>query len=344
MIPPGHRDDAAGASPSSPAMLAAVEAELRSVLRGVLPEPYAEMDSMVGHHLGWEPGAAPGKRIRPMLTLLCAASAGGDWRRAVPAAASVELIHNFSLVHDDIEDSSQTRRGRPTVWSRWGIPQAINTGDFLYVTSHLACHRLIAAGTSVETAHAAQHELDDASLQLTLGQHLDMAFEQRPIVPAEEYLRMIAGKTASLLAAAAAVGAMVAQASSTACDAYRRFGWRLGMAFQLLDDLLGIWGEPDQTGKSVADDLRQGKKTYPVLLGLERSPEFADLWASARETTPDVEGLRKALKACGAESDTRREAETHTGQAMEALEAARPRPPAASELKALAEGLLRRDR
>src|SRR3989304_559789 len=102
---------------------------------------------------------------------------------------------------------------RPTVWSRWGVPQAINTGDFLYVTSHLACHRLIAAGTSVKTAHAAQHELDDASLQLTLGQHLDMAFEQRPIVPAEEYLRMIAGKTASLLAAAAAVGALGAGGS-----------------------------------------------------------------------------------------------------------------------------------
>jgi len=344
MSPPGQPHSAGIASPASPAMLAAVESELRSVLRDLLPEPYAEMNLMVGHHFGWEAGAAPGKRIRPMLTLLCAASAGGDWRRAVPAAASVELIHNFSLVHDDIEDSSETRRGRPTVWSRWGIPQAINTGDFLYVASHLACHRLIAAGASVETALAAQHELDEASLHLTLGQHLDMAFEKRPTVPAEEYLHMIAGKTASLLAAAAAVGALVAEASAAACDAYRRFGWRLGMAFQLLDDLLGIWGEPDQTGKSVADDLRQGKKTYPVLLGLQRSPEFAGLWASARKTTPDVEGLSRALKACGAESDTRSEALTHTEQAMQALEAARPRPPAATELKALAETLLRRDR
>src|SRR3989304_1430921 len=128
---------------------------------------------------------------------------------------------------------------------------------------------------------------------------------------------MIAGKTASLLMAAAGVGAVVAQASSMVCDAYRRFGWRLGMAFQLLDDLLGIWGEPDQTGKSAADDLRQAKKTYPVLLGLQRSPEFAGLWASARETTPDVEGLRRTLEACGAESATRSEAESHTGQASE---------------------------
>lgn len=344
MTPPAQLDGAVGAAPLAPAMLAAVEAELESVLRQALPGPFAEVEAMVRHHLGWEAGAAPGKRVRPLLTLLCAASAGGDWRRAVPAAASVELIHNFSLVHDDIEDSSRTRRGRPTVWSRWGVPQAINTGDFLHVASHLACHRLLGGGISVETAFAAQRELDNACLQLTLGQYLDLAFEGRPTVAAEEYLRMIAGKTASLVSAAAGVGAVVAEASSGARDAYRKFGWSLGIAFQMLDDLLGIWGEPDQTGKSAADDLRQGKKTFPVLLGLQRSPEFARLWAAARANSPDVDSLRRALESCGAESDTRREAETHTAQAMEALHAAGPRPPAADELRSLAERLLRRDR
>jgi geranylgeranyl diphosphate synthase type I len=325
-------------------MLAAVEAELQTALEELLPGPYAEVRLMVRHHFGWESEAVPGKRIRPILSLLCSASAGGDWHRAIPAAASVELVHNFSLVHDDIEDSSERRRGRPTVWSRWGIPQALNTGDFLFVASHLACHRLIGGGTSVETAYAVQHELDEASLQLTLGQHLDLAFERQPTVTTEEYLRMITGKTASLLAAAAAVGAMVAEASASACDAYRRFGWRLGMAFQLMDDLLGIWGEPDHTGKSTADDLRQGKKTYPVLLGLAHSPEFARLWPSARSAAPDVPALQQALEACGAESDTRREAEKHTREAMDALAEAGPHPPAGDELVALAERLLRRDR
>ena len=344
MTPPAQRNGAVGAAPLAPAMLAAVEAELESVVRQALPGPYAEVEAMVRHHLGWEAGAVPGKRVRPLLTLLCAASAGGDWRRAVPAAASVELIHNFSLVHDDIEDSSPTRRGRPTVWSRWGVPQAINTGDFLHVASHLACHRLLGGGISVETALAAQRELDDACLQLTLGQYLDLAFEGQPAVAAEEYLRMIAGKTASLVSAAAGVGAVVAEAASGARDAYRKFGWSLGIAFQMLDDLLGIWGEPDQTGKSAADDLRQGKKTFPVLLGLQRSPEFVRLWAAARGNSPDVDSLRRALEDCGAESDTRREAETHTAQAMEALHSAGPRPPAADELRSLAERLLRRDR
>jgi geranylgeranyl diphosphate synthase type I len=325
-------------------MLAAVEAELESVLREVLPGPYAEVEAMVRHHFGWEAGAVPGKRVRPLLTLLCTAGAGGDWRRAVPVAASVELIHNFSLVHDDIEDSSKTRRGRPTVWSRWGVPQALNTGDVLFVAAHLACHRLVGGGTSLETAYAAQRELDDACLQLTLGQHLDLAFEPRPTVAAEEYLQMIAGKTASLLAAAAGIGAVVAQASPKVHDAYRKFGWNLGMAFQLLDDLLGIWGQPGQTGKSAADDLRQGKKTYPVLLGLQQSPEFGGLWAAARGNPPQVDGLRRALESCGAESETRRQAELYTARAMEALQAAEPCPPASDELRTLAERLLRRDR
>jgi geranylgeranyl diphosphate synthase type I len=276
--------------------------------------------------------------------MLCAASAGGDWRQAVPAAAGVELIHNFSLVHDDIEDSSETRRGRPTLWSRWGIPQALNTGDLLHAASHLACHHLTERGVPVGTAYAVQHELDQACLKLTLGQHLDLAFEQRAGLAGEDYLEMIGGKTAALLAAATAIGALVAEATPGACDAYRRFGWRLGMAFQLLDDLLGIWGEPDQTGKSAADDLRQGKKTYPVLLGLQRSPEFARSWEASRSQPPDVEALQRSLEACGAESDTRREAEEQTRQAMTALRESGPRPPAAAELEALAERLLRRDR
>jgi geranylgeranyl diphosphate synthase type I len=332
------------ASALAPAMLAAVEAELQSSLQHLLPEPYVEVGLMVRHHFGWEPGESRGKRIRPLLTLLCAASAGGEWRTAVPAAASVELIHNFSLVHDDVEDSSQTRRGRSTVWARWGVPQAVNTGDFLYIASRLACHRLIDGGVSPGTALAVQHILDQASLQLTLGQHLDLTFEQREVVGADEYLEMISGKTASLVAAAASVGSRVAEAPSGIRDAFQRFGWRLGMAFQLLDDLLGIWGEPDQTGKPVADDLRQGKKTYPVLLGLQRSPEFARLWSAGRTAVPDIAALQRALADCGAEDATRQEAEVHTRQAMAALRDASPRPPASAELEELAQRLLRRDR
>jgi geranylgeranyl diphosphate synthase type I len=325
-------------------MLAAIETELQTVFQERIPQAYVDVSRMVRHHFGWEQGATPGKRIRPLLSLLCAACAGGDWRRAVPAAASVEIIHNFSLVHDDIEDSSETRRGRPTVWSRWGVPQAINAGDFLFVSSHLALRRLLELGVSTGTAYAVQRTLDEACWSLTLGQHLDLAFEARSEVGSAEYLQMIEGKTAALLAAAAAAGAQVSEAPLEVRDAYFQFGRRLGMAFQLLDDMLGIWGEPDATGKSAADDLRQGKKTYPVVLGLQRSPAFARAWASGRTATPDVDGLRHALEACGADRATRREAERLTQEAMDALQEAEPRPPAADELRALAGRLLRRDR
>jgi geranylgeranyl diphosphate synthase type I len=324
-------------------MLAAIEGELQSGFQARIAPAFADVAHMVRHHFGWEQGATPGKRIRPLLTLLCAACAGGNWRQAVPAAVSVEILHNFSLVHDDIEDSSETRRGRPTLWSR-GVAQAVNTGDYLFVSSHLALHRLVELGVRPETAYSVQQTLDEACQSLTLGQHLDLAFEGRSQVTSAEYLQMIEGKTAALLAAAAAVGAQVAGAPLEVRDAYFQFGRRLGLAFQFLDDLLGIWGEPDAPGKSAADDLRHGKKTYPVVLGLQRSPAFARAWVSGRTATPDVDGLRRALEACGADRATRREAERFTQDAMDALQEAGPRPPAADELRALAERLLKRDR
>jgi geranylgeranyl diphosphate synthase type I len=344
MIASARKDSAQPSSPLTAEMLAAIETELQEVFGSLLAAPYAEMRAMVRHHFGWEAGGAPGKRIRPLLTLLTAASAGGDWRSAVPAAAAVEIVHNFSLVHDDIEDVSETRRGRTTLWKRWGVPQALNTGDFLYVATHFAVRRLLERKVPEATAYAVQHELDQACLKLTLGQHLDLAFEHQASVASDEYLRMVDGKTAALLGAAAAVGALVAEAPPAIGDAFRTFGRRLGMAFQLLDDLLGIWGEPGSTGKSASDDLRQGKKTYPVVLGLQRSPAFAHAWVSGRAGSPDVDGLRRALEACGADRLTRREAERLTQDAMDAFQEGEPRPPAADELRALADRLLQRDR
>jgi geranylgeranyl diphosphate synthase type I len=326
-------------------MLAAVEIELRRCLEA-LPPPYSDMDRMVRHHFGWlDSDPEPtGKRLRPRLCLLCADDVGGDWRAALPAAAAVELIHNFSLIHDDIQDASETRRGRPTVWTRWGVPQAINTGDFIFVAAHLACRRLLESGANADLAATAQHLLDQAALGLTRGQHLDLAFESRDDVQADEYLEMISGKTAGLLAASACLGALAGGGSGEAQQAYYRFGWNLGMAFQLLDDLLGIWGEPEQTGKSAADDLRRRKKTYPVLLGLAESAEFARLWRSGAAGAPRVSSLQQALEATPAQEETRRQAEDYTRAAMEALAAAPRRREGSGALESLAEGLLQRDR
>ena len=325
-------------------MLPAIETELRLTLVSFPPAWYGGLAQMIAYHLGWDGDgqAARGKRVRPLLTLLSGAAAGGDWQQALPAAAAVELIHNFSLVHDDIQDRSDTRRGRPTVWKQWGIAQAINTGDALFVAAHQAASRLAMRSVDPHAVLAVRDRLDHACLRLTQGQHLDLAFEQSPDVTQPAYLEMIAGKTAALIEAAAASGALVAGASEPQVVRYAEFGLHLGLAFQILDDLLGIWGEPAITGKPSGDDLIQRKKTLPVLMGLSTSPEFAGLWANADTTHLGLAGMREALQAAGVLDATRQAAEGHTRQALGALEAAQPVGPAGSELRALADSLLQR--
>jgi geranylgeranyl diphosphate synthase, type I len=325
-------------------MLPAIETELRLTLDSFPATWYGGLVQMITYHLGWDTDgpAARGKRVRPLLTLLIAAAAGGDWRQALPAAAAVELIHNFSLVHDDIQDRSDTRRGRPTVWKQWGIAQAINTGDALFVAAHQAASRLATRSVEPRAVLAVRDRLDHACLRLTQGQHLDLAFEQSPDVTQPAYLEMIAGKTAALLEAATAAGALVAGASEPQVGRYAEFGLHLGLAFQILDDLLGIWGEPAITGKPSGDDLAQRKKTLPILMGLSTSPEFARLWASGDSSNLGLSRMREALQAAGVRDSTRQAAQAHTRQALEALDAAQPVAPAASELRALADILLQR--
>ncbi|MCA9981178.1 MAG: polyprenyl synthetase family protein, partial [Anaerolineales bacterium] len=182
-------------------MLPAVQAEMRSVLQADQHPPIDHLHGMMQYHMGWldadfAPLAAKsGKHIRPLLLLLTAVSAGGDWQQAVPAAAAIELIHNFSLIHDDIEDNSPTRRGRETLWHIWGIPLAINAGDAMFAAAHLALNRLIERSVSAEIVVQALRRFDETCIALTQGQHADMQFETRDDVQVEEYLTMITGKT-----------------------------------------------------------------------------------------------------------------------------------------------------
>lgn len=251
-----------------------IETELREVL--ALPRPQlTSFYGMMQYHLGWgDEGFAPtrdgaGKRLRPVLCLLTCQAAGGDPDQALPAAAAIELVHNFSLVHDDIEDRSPLRRGRPTVWKVWGVPQAINVGDALFALAHLAAQRLAERGVPPRRVLTALEILDQACLALTGGQHLDLSFEARLDVDVEQYLSMIQGKTAALFSAAAQLGALVAGSDPESIARYRRFGENLGLAFQIVDDILGIWGDPQMMGKPAADDIRQRKKTLPIVWALE---------------------------------------------------------------------------
>lgn len=309
---------------------------------------------MMHYHLGWMDNqlrpyqANSGKRLRPLFTLLTCQAAGGDPRDALPAAATVELIHNFSLIHDDIQDRSDTRRGRATVWKLWGEAQAINAGDAMFTLAHLALHRLVEQGLPPNRVVTAYRILDQANLALCLGQHLDLDFEDRLDVDTDAYMTMIKGKTAALLACAGQLGALVASPDSSLNEHYRQLGEGLGLAFQIQDDLLGIWGQADVTGKPIADDIRRRKKSLPVVyvLGRQNDPDakrLRELYAQQALSEEDVIEAVAILDGCQAKLYAEQLARQHLEMALDQLEAAKPDPEADEALKELAYFLIKRD-
>ncbi|HWR65788.1 MAG TPA: polyprenyl synthetase family protein, partial [Bellilinea sp.] len=263
------------------AMQPAIDSELRALVTDFAVQNYTGLTSILAYQLGWEgEGAgldAQGKRLRPLLVTLAAKASGGQWENALPAAAAVELLHNFSLIHDDIEDASQVRRGRATVWAKWGQALAINAGDAMYALAFEALKRLEQT-VNGQAALRAYEILTTTSLKLTGGQHFDISFADAASLPIESYWPMVRGKTASLLQACLQLGAVTANAGPAVINDLGDFGLHLGLAFQIQDDWLGIWGDEAVTGKSKASDLMTGKKTLPILYGLQQSSEFANAW------------------------------------------------------------------
>jgi geranylgeranyl diphosphate synthase, type I len=237
------------------------------------------MRHVVSYHLGWvdehgEPVAAGGggKALRPALTLLSAQAAGVEPERAVPGAAAVELVHNFSLLHDDVMDGDLERRHRPTAWRLFGVAAAILAGDALLT---LAVDVLQRQADS-PTTHAATACLTDTVQRLIAGQSADVAFERRSDVTLGECLAMAAGKNGALMRCAMSMGAILAGASPEVVDALAQYGAHLGLSFQLVDDLLGIWGSPEVTGKPVLADLRVRKRSVPVVAALTSGTPAGD--------------------------------------------------------------------
>jgi geranylgeranyl diphosphate synthase type I len=308
-------------------LVAATEAEIVRLVRDRDPSTHG-MYEMVRYHLGLDgSGAAAGKRMRPLLGLLAFASITGDYERALPGAAAVELGHNFSLVHDDIEDGDPERRHRPTLWKLHGIPQAINTGDTLFTLSRIALHRLTDLGFPDGKVLRLVRLYDETCLRLCEGQYIDIwTTEHDEVMSVELYFDMIGRKTAALIAASIEAGALLATDDEQVIERYRAFGWALGIAFQLNDDLLGIWGTEQTTGK-VASDLARHKKTLPVIYAFEHAgPEDRErltaLYATAR---PDGDGVSEAvaiLERTGARDYTRDEALRYRNDALRELDAA----------------------
>jgi geranylgeranyl diphosphate synthase, type I len=238
------------------------------------PGPTAPFYEMMGYHLGWRgadgaPLAQPvpaGKRLRPALSILVCEALGGTAEAARGAAVAVELVHNFSLVHDDVQDESEQRRGRETVWKLWRTAQAINVGDAMFALAQLALIEPMAGHARLSEA---VRLLNTTCVRLVEGQFLDLHLESVSDASLDLYYEMIGRKTAALIECACALGAVVADADEATVAACARIGHELGVAFQLQDDLLGVWGDPAVTGKPSGADVRSRKKSLPIVLGLQ---------------------------------------------------------------------------
>lgn len=326
-------------------LLAQIEQELQKQISRLDNPRTQSFHEMLTYHMGWTgEGAGPeatGKRIRPLLVLLCTAACGADWQSALPAAAAVELVHNFSLVHDDIQDNSDKRRGRSTTWVKWGAPMAINVGDALFVMSNQAIIDL-KENYPAEVVLRATEILNNTCLDLTRGQFLDMSYEERLDLGVDDYWPMVAGKTAALLSACCHIGALLGGSDESTQEAYRSFGHYLGLAFQVQDDILGIWGDEALTGKSAASDLVEGKKSLPVLAGLGAAGKFAKRWRQGPIQSAEVAEFARILASEGGYEKANDAAKQMTDLALMSLREADPQGEAGEALFDLADKLLKR--
>ena len=336
---------------TTPVALARVKSLVDPALRRAVATLSDEIRPAAEYHLGWVDAAGlplstdGGKGIRPAFAILSAEVVGASAAIGVPGAVGVELVHNFSLIHDDVIDGDVERRHRATVWSLFGVGQAVVTGDaLLTLGQQVILNSSMTLGSSVaadpvNAARAALH-LADATAAMNSGQALDMAFEHHRSVTYEECLKMEGGKTGALLSCAASIGAVLAGADEVTVEALGVFGMQLGLSFQAVDDLLGVWGDPATTGKATFADLRQHKKTLPVTaaiaVGGPGARELEDLLAIGELSDSDVARAAELVEALGGRQRATDQARESMEHALAALDVAASDQAAKGELIELA--------
>ncbi|HYT09141.1 MAG TPA: polyprenyl synthetase family protein [Mycobacteriales bacterium] len=336
-----------------PPTLARASALVEQPLRDAIASLAPAVHGIVMYHFGWadERGrpasGSGGKALRAALALLSAEAAGGPGaaeRDGIPAAVAVQLVHEFSLLHDDIMDGDRTRRHRPTAWTVFGSGPALLAGDAL-CTRAVEVLALAAPPASAGPAVAA---LVRAIQELITGQAADLSLEARVDAGLDETLTMAEQKTGALLGVSAALGAMLAGGSPPLVAALERYGRTLGLAFQLVDDLLGIWGDPAVTGKPVFADLRARKMSVPVAAALrgdeEASRELRGRLAGGGPADEQALALAaKLIDEAGGRSWTEREADRLAAAAVDALDGVPVAADVREDLAALARFTVRRE-
>ncbi len=331
---------------------AAVEREI-SALLDELDGSAPLLHRMARYHFGLvTPAGAPvppeeqarfhGKRMRPLLAVLACVAAGGTITEAAPLAAAIELLHNFTLIHDDIQDRSPNRRHRAAVWRVWGDAQAINAGDGLFAAAQIGVLRSASPRIGAEQQLEIARAFNRMTIDIVRGQVLDLGFEGQSATTPDEYLAMIRGKTAAIVQFSAWAGALLGGADSSAASVYGRFGEALGLGFQIRDDALGIWGVAAETGKDTADDIRRRKQSLPLLLLREAATDadreaLQTIFGGDRVTEEDVTSVLAMLERYGIEAMVETRVRTYHRDAVLALDALAPsaEPIALAALRAL---------
>jgi geranylgeranyl diphosphate synthase, type I len=346
MTPPGG--GAAGVAGALPPVVEEAAGAVGPALREACERRLSPtIAAVVGYHLGWldadgrPAGLRGGKSVRAALALCSARAAGADPSAGIPGAVGVELVHTFSLLHDDIMDGDRERHGRPAAWTEFGRPRAILAGDAVLA---LAYRVLFDAGP---VGGAALGSLAAATERLIDGQALDLDLEGRADATPEDCIRMCAGKTGALLECAASIGALLAGAGDGVVEPLGAFGRHLGLAFQAVDDLLGIWGDPAVTGKPVFGDLVQRKTSLPVAMALasggEGARELAGLLGRPSLDVGELERAAALVAACGGRAGAEEHARAELARALAALDATPIDPDARADLGAIARFVAARD-
>ena len=309
-----------------PEILYLYRGSIEAEIARALPGGDGALNEMQRYAMGWDEAGMQslGKFLRPSLCLLACESLGGDLERALPVAAALEMVHNFSLVHDDIEDGDELRHHRPTLWKRYGRDRAVVAGLALWTTAYATLDAAVERGLPAGRALNARRALNHACQRMIEGQHLDISFEQRTDVTLGEYLQMIDCKTGALLGASLQMGAIAAGADETETQRFRLFGQQLGLSFQIRDDVLGIWGEGAATGKPVGADIARKKKTLPVVHAFQHASgddrdRLLQVYTRPVVEEEDLEAVLSILRRSDSRRFAQGLAEEYRARALETL-------------------------